>query len=218
MKPIRRFRQTGEYDGNVDVFVMPSLGGVPKRLTWHPSADTVMGWSADGKRILFSSSRTAYSRFNEMFSISADGGFPEKLPLPSGYEASASPDGQSVAYEPIRRAFTMWKHYRGGTTTRIWLARLADSSITEVPRKNSNDFNPMWAGDRVYFLSDRNGPATLFYYDIKTKAVREAIPNKGLDFKSAGLGPDAIVCEQFGGLSLYDLKSGETFRNCVPGS
>jgi tricorn protease-like protein len=26
---------TGEYDGNVDVFVVPSTGGVPKRLTWH---------------------------------------------------------------------------------------------------------------------------------------------------------------------------------------
>ncbi|MBN1568210.1 MAG: PD40 domain-containing protein [Acidobacteria bacterium] len=201
---------TGEYDGNVDVFVVPASGGVPRRLTWHPSADSVMGWSADGKRILFSSSRTAYSRFNEMFSIPVEGGFPEKLPLPSGYEASASPDGQSIAYGPVPRAFTMWKNYRGGTTTRIWLARLSDSSITRVPRTNSNDFNPMWAGDRVYFLSDRNGPVTLFYYDLKSRAVREAISNKGLDLKSAAVGPDAIVYEQFGGIYLYDLKSGKT--------
>ena len=67
----------------------------------------------------------------------------------------------------------------------------------------------MWAGDRVYFLSDRNGPVTLFYYDVKTKAVHEAIPNQGLDLKSASLGPDAIVYEQFGGISLYDLKTGQ---------
>ena len=104
----------------------------------------------------------------------------------------------------------MWKKYRGGQTTRIWLARLSDSSITKVPRTNSNDFNPMWAGDRVYFLSDRNGPVTLFSYDTKTQAVREAIPNTGLDLKSASLGPDAIVYEQFGGIFLYDLKSGKT--------
>ena len=64
--------------------------------------------------------------------------------------------------------------------------------------------------DRVYFLSDRNGPVTLFSYDTKTQAVREAIPNTGLDLKSASLGPDAIVYEQFGGISLYDLKSGKT--------
>src|SRR5262249_7651416 len=58
---------TGEYDGNVDVFVMPATGGVPKRLTWHPAPDTVLGWTSDGKRIMFSSPRTAYSRFSEMF-------------------------------------------------------------------------------------------------------------------------------------------------------
>ena len=201
---------TGEYDGNVDVFVMPASGGVPKRLTWHPSADQVLGWTPDGKRIIFSSSRTAYSRFSEMFSMPAEGGVEEKLPFPTGYEASISPDGQSIAYGPVPRAFAMWKNYRGGSTTRIWLAQLSDSTITKVPRTNSNDFNPMWTGDRVYFLSDRNGPVTLFYYDVKSKAVREAIPNKGLDLKSAALGPDAIVYEQFGGIYLYDLKTGGT--------
>jgi tricorn protease len=201
---------TGEYDGNVDVFVMPASGGVPKRLTWHPAADHVLCWTPDGKRILFSSSRTAYSRFSEMFGVPAEGGAEEKLPFPAGYEASVSPDGQSIAYGPIQRAFAMWKNYRGGSTTRIWLAKLSDSSITKVPRTNSNDFNPMWSGDRVYFLSDRSGPVTLFYYDIKSKSVREVIPNKGLDLKSAALGPDAIVYEQFGGIYLYDLKSGQT--------
>jgi len=201
---------TGEYDGNVDVFIVPASGGVPKRLTWHPSPDRVLGWTTDGKRILFSSARTAYSRFAEMFTVPAEGGVEEKLPFPSGYEASMAPDGQSIAYEPIGRAFTMWKKYRGGQTTRIWLARLSDSSIVKVPRANSNDFNPMWAGDRVYFLSDRNGPVTLFAYEIKSKAVREAIPNRGLDVKSASLGPGAIVYEQFGGIHLYDLKSGKT--------
>ena len=92
-----------------------------------------------------------------MFTVPAEGGVEEKLPLPTGYEASMSPDGQSIAYEPIGKAFTMWKRYRGGQTSRIWLARLSDSSVAKVPRTNSNDFNPMWAGDHVYFLSDRNG-------------------------------------------------------------
>ena len=201
---------TGEYDGNVDVFVVPAAGGVPKRLTWHPAPDRVLGWTPDGKRIIFSSSRNAFSRFAELYTVPAEGGVEEKLPLPTGYQASMSPDGQSIAYEPIGRAFTMWKKYRGGQTTRIWIARLSDSSVTKVPRTNSNDFNPMWAGDRVYFLSDRNGAFTLFYYDTKSKAVHEAFANQGLDLKSASAGPDAIVYEQFGAIGLYDLKTGKT--------
>jgi tricorn protease len=201
---------TGEYDGNVDVFVVPSTGGVPKRLTWHPAPDRVLGWTPDGKRILFSSPRTSYSRFAEMFTVPVEGGVEEKLPLPTGYEASISPDGQSIAYNPVERAFTMWKNYRGGLTSRIWIARLSDSSVVKVSRVNSNDFNPMWAGDQVYFISDRNGAASLFSYDTKSKTVKQVVQNTGLDVKSASLGPDGIVYEQFGGIYLYDLKSGQS--------
>jgi hypothetical protein len=107
---------TAEYDGNVDVFVVPASGGVPKRLTWHPAPDRVLGWTPDGKRIIFTSPRTAYSRYGELFTVPVEGGVEEKLPLPSGYQASMSPDGQSIAYEPIGKAFVMWKKYRGGQT------------------------------------------------------------------------------------------------------
>ncbi|MGZ7046410.1 MAG: S41 family peptidase, partial [Candidatus Aminicenantales bacterium] len=184
----------------------------PKRLTWHPAADTVLGWTPDGKRILFTSGRNAYSRFSELFTVGLDGGLEEKLPLPIGYEAAYSPDGQRLAYVPIARAFTAWKRYRGGETTRVWIANLADSVVEKVPRANSNDFNPIWTEDKVYFLSDRNGAVTLFAYDPKSKKVTQAIENHGLDLKSAAAGPGAIVYEQFGSLNLYDLKSGATSR------
>jgi tricorn protease len=199
-----------EYDGNIDVFVMPSAGGVPKRLTWHPAPDTVLGWRPDGKRILFSSSRTAYSFFAELFTVDLEGRFPEQLNLPMGFEAAYSPDGSQLAYVPLGRAFTAWKRYRGGKTTPIWIATLATGKVVKVPRENSNDFCPMWVGDKVFFLSDRNGPVTLFSYDPKTKQVKQALENRGLDLKSASAGSDAIVYEQFGALHLYDLKSGNT--------
>jgi tricorn protease len=201
---------TGEYDGNVDVFVMPAAGGVPKRLTWHPAADTVLGWTPDGRRVLFTSGRNAYSRFSEIYTVGLDGGLEEKLPLPMGYEAAFSPDGKRIAYVPLPRAFTAWKRYRGGRTTPVWIAGLTDSVIEKVPRANSNDFNPMWAGDKVYFLSDRDGAVSLFAYDLNAKTVSRAVENRGLDLKSASAGPDAIVFEQFGGLCLYDLKTGRT--------
>ena len=201
---------TGEYDGNTDVFVMPAAGGTPRRLTWHPAPDTVLGWTPDGKRILFTSPRTAYSRFAELFTVGLDGGLPEKVPLPMGYEAAYSPDGSRLAYVPLPRAFYAWKRYRGGRATPIWLADLATGRIEKVPRDNSNDYSPMWVGDRVYFLSDRSGPVSLFCYETRSRQVKQVIPNTGLDLKSASAGPGAIVYEQFGALYLYDLKSGKT--------
>jgi tricorn protease len=202
---------TGEYDGNVDVFVMPATGGVPKRLTWHPAPDNVLGWTPDGKRILFSSTRSSYSRFAELYTVSPQGGLEEKLPLPMGFEAGYSPDGTHLAYLPVAPAFRSWKHYRGGETTPIWIANLADSHVEKVPRDNSNDFNPMWIGDKIYFLSDRdNGPITLYCYDTRSKSVKRVLENNGLDLKSASAAPDAIVYEQFGAIHLFDLKSGKS--------
>ena len=200
---------TGEYDGNVDVFVMPAEGGEPRRLTWHPSSDIVLGWTPEGKEILFTSGRTAYSRFNDLFTVGVEGGFPKRLPLPMGYEGSFSSDGKHIAYVPLRRAFSAWKRYRGGTATPIWIADLADSKIEKIPRTDSNDYEPMWVGDKVYFLSDREGPVTLFSYDVKAKKVSRALRNDALDLKSASAGPGAIVYEQFGSLNLYDLATGK---------
>ncbi len=201
---------TGEYDGNVDAFVVPAAGGVPRRLTWHPEPDRVLGWTPDGTRILISSSRSSYSRFAELFSVGLDGGLPERLPLPMGFEGSYSPDGARLAYVPLPRVFDTWKRYRGGTTTPIWVADLATSRVEEVPRENSNDYEPMWVGDAVYFLSDRNGPVTLFRYDVGTRQIEQVVENQGLDLKSASAGPGGIVYEQFGTLHLYDTRARTT--------
>ena len=183
---------TGEYDGNTDVFVMPATGGVPQRLTWHPAADVVLGWTPDGKRVLFSSTRTAASRFAELFTIGLDGGLPEKLPLPMGTEGAFSGDGARIAYVPLQRAFTTWKRYRGGRTTPVWLATLASSRVERIPRDNSNDFNPMWVGDSVYFLSDRDGRVSLYSYDTRARKVARAFDNDGFDLKSASAGPGRL--------------------------
>lgn len=199
---------TGRYDGGVDVFVVPATGGVPKRLTWHPGADRAVAWTPDSKGVVFTSSRASNSpRYEQLFSISVNGGPETKLPLPVGFEASYSPDGKRLAYVPMQRAFTVWKRYRGGQTTPVWIADMETSKVEKIPRDNSNDYCPMWAGGRVWFLSDREGIVTLFSYDPQSKKVTRAVENKGADFKSASAGPDAIVVEQFGSLQVYDLKS-----------
>jgi tricorn protease len=201
---------TGEYDGNVDGYVVPASGGVPRRLTYHPGPDSVVGWTPDGKQILFRSSRNSYSRFQRLFTIALDGSFPTEVPLPMAHEGSYSADGAKMAYMPLAPAFQIWKRYRGGRTTPIWIANLSDSSVEKIPRNNSNDFSPMWIENKVYFLSDRSGPVTLFAYDTATKRVTQVFRNDGLDIKSASAADGVIAYEQFGTLNLFDLKSGKS--------
>jgi tricorn protease len=204
---------TGYYDQNADVYVVPSGGGQPRRLTHHPGLDEVLGFTPDGKAVLFRSERKTYRDLLQLYTVPLEGGFPAELPLPSGQEASLSPDGSRLAYVPFPQWQPAWKRYRGGQTKPVWIASLADSSVTKVPRENSNDRNPMWVGDTVYFLSDRDGAVTLFAYDTRGGAVRKVVPNDGgFDIQTASAGPGAIVYDQFGALRLYDLASGQTRR------
>ena len=200
---------TGEYDGNIDLYVVDATGGVPRRLTYHPGADSVAGWTPDGKQILFRSLRNSPNPVPRLFTIPVSGGFPTEAPLPMGVAGSYSPDGTRLAYVPTIKWQEAWKQYRGGQTTPIWIAKLSDSSVEKLPRDNSNDSNPMWAGNKIYFLSDRSGPVTLFAYDTAARKVTQLVRNDALDIKSASVGPGAIVYEQFGSLHLYVLESGK---------
>jgi tricorn protease len=203
----------GEYDGNRDVYVIPAEGGTPRRLTWHPRQDVPVAWTPDGKRILFVSDREAYADFTRLYTVPVEGGPAEVLPMWRGEDAWFSPDASHIAYVPnMQWQGTSWKRYRGGQTTPIYILRLSDLSLERVPRENSNDAKPVWFGDSVYFLSDRNGPVSLFAYDTKAKTVKQLIENKGLDFKSLSAGPDALVYEQFGAIYLFDPASGKSRR------
>src|SRR6201997_1113663 len=174
---------TGQYDGNVDAYVMPADGGEPKRLTWHPATDIVVGWTPDSKKVLFTSAREAYADFDRLYTVSPDGGVPEALPMWRGEAASFSPDATHIAYVPNQKWQPAWKGNHGGQTPPVYVLRLSDLQREIVPRENSNDDDPVWVGDTVYFLSDRKGPVTIFAYDTKSKQVKQVLENSGLDLK-----------------------------------
>ncbi|HVE70400.1 MAG TPA: hypothetical protein VNI54_03455 [Thermoanaerobaculia bacterium] len=170
---------TGEYDGNTDVFVMNATGGVPRRLTWHPGDDEVVGWTRDGKRVLFRSERESVRSYTQLFTIPLDGGgLPELVQLPHADEGSFSPDGSWIAVQPISQWQPDWKRHQGGQSGQIWLARLSDSHIERVPHKGSNDHAPVWVGDDVYFISDRDsraGTKSIYAYNRKSGAVTQVV-------------------------------------------
>jgi tricorn protease len=201
---------SGTYDKNTDVYVVPAAGGQPRRLTYHPDPDVALGWTPDGKSVLFSSRRYSYSDPDQLFTVPASGGFPTELPLPSGEMGSYSPDGSHIAYVPGFQWEPFWKGYKGGQHTEIWITRLSDSSTERIPNLNSNEGDPMWVGRSIYFLSDRDGPASLYAYDTDTRQVKRVIDNRGFDITAATAGPGGIVYSQFGELNIYDIATGTT--------
>ena len=201
---------TGTYDHNTDVYVVSADGGEPTRLTFHPGPDVAVGWTPDGKDVLFRSRRYSYSDPDQLFTVPVTGGFPKELPLSMAETGSYSPDGSQIAYVPCFQWEPFWKGYRGGQTTPIWIATLSNSSVVKIPRDGANYNDPMWVGNKIYYLSDQDGPITLFSYDVASKNTSKVIDNTGFDITSASAGPGGIVYSQFGQLYIYDLAAGKS--------
>lgn len=204
----------GEYDGNVDVFIIPATGGVPRRLTWHPGADSVTGWSADGRDVLFSSVRASYSRFARIFRVSATGGFPEALPMPMAWLGSISPGGKQYAYTSLsnRQSFNTWRRYRGGHAPFIWIFDLQTHDAVKIPHAGANDTFPCWMADEVYFLSDRDRAMNVYAWHPAKKVLRQITRFAGADVKSLGAAGGQVIIEQDGYLHQVDPRSGKTSR------
>jgi tricorn protease len=203
---------SAEYDGNTDVYLIPCEGGEPKRLTYHPSPDIVQGWTPDGAKILFKSGRTSHNRkFNTLFTVGPDGGFPEELPIPMAEFADWSPDGRFIAYNPIYQFWQPnWRRYRGGTAPPVWIVNLRDYSSKEIPRQNSNDMYPCWLKDTVYFLSDRNRVMNLFSYNTRTEDLKQLINHGESDIKYLGSGGGLVVYGVEGYLYVYEPGTGQS--------
>jgi tricorn protease len=220
-----RIAFTATVAGNTDVYVVPTTGGDPKRLTYHPALDCVRGWTPDGRQVIFASDRdTAPHAHFRLWTIDLNSGMPAPLPMPRAYTGVFSPDGRRLAYEEFSVAMfppwaqnqaSQWRHYRGGRTHPIRIMTVGDYSVEQLPWNNSNDTSPMWVGNTIYFLSDRNHTVNLFAYRADTKAVTQLTRHDDFDIMSASAGPDAVVYEQAGYIYLVDAKGGQPKRLAI---
>src|SRR5215471_6952573 len=221
---------TGQYDGNFNVYVMPSEGGQPKQLTFYQGGaqqlsermgihNEVVTWYPDSKRILFISRANATNGWvKRQYSISIDGGLPEPWPQDQGGLTSFSPDGTKVAYNQIFRNFRQWKRYTGGMAQDIIIYDLKNNTVEAGPPHTEwTDTFPMWHGNTIYFSSDR-GPEhhlNIYSYDLGTKQVEQITHFTDFDVMWPSLGPDSIIFENAGYLYTLDLQSKQSKKLTV---
>ncbi|UCD65069.1 MAG: PD40 domain-containing protein [Candidatus Zixiibacteriota bacterium] len=204
---------TGDYEGGNDVYVVPADGGEPVQLTYHPGGDMVLDWSTDGSKVVFRSSREAHrAAGRKLYEVSTGGGLPTALKIPEAGLASFSPDGTKLAYNRKLREFRTWKRYKGGWAQDIWVYDLKADTVARLTDWEGTDHAPMWAGDRIYFNSDREHTLNIFYYDLKTGKISKVTKHAEYDVKWPSLGPGAIVYENGGYLYVLDLKTLKTSK------
>ena len=198
-----------------DVFVVPASGGEERRITYHPDLDLPLNWTPDGQRILILSFRNRTSPLaGQLYTIPAHGGFATEVPAHGGWRGSFSPTGDRIAYMPLTNIKEVigWRNYRGGATARIWLTKLSDASTEVIPHGDFNDSDPMWIGDKVYFVSDRAGTENLFLYDTLHKTVTPLTNFEKYGIKSASTDGESIVFNQDGAIHLFNLKTNQVTK------
>lgn len=207
----------GHYNRNQDVYIIPVEGGQPRRLTFHPGADIVQGWTPDG-RVLFSSAREVNGgRSAQLWSIAPDEAYPRKEMEARFAFGALKADGRTLAYIPFGPAYNAlysgssgWRQHRGGTTPSINILDLKAQSLVRVPGERVNDLNPMWVGDDLYFLSDRDGVSlALHRFDAASGQVVKVASAAPWDIRWASAADGAIVFEAGGRLQEFNVTSGK---------
>lgn len=216
---------TAQYDGNTEVYVMPSDGGSPERLTYTATLsrddvadrmgpnNIVMTWTNDGEHVIFRSRRKSFNAFQgDLYKISVDGGMPQQLPLPKGGFCSFSPDGNKLAYNRVFREFRTWKHYRGGMADEVWIHNFETHETKAITDHKGQDIIPMWKDNSIYFVSDRDWRMNIYRYDLETEKLTRVTNFEKFDVKFPSMGQEQMVFENGGYLYKMDLQSHETTK------
>jgi tricorn protease len=210
---------TAQYDGNTEVYRMPVDGGEPVRLTYTATLgrddlsdrmgpnNIVMTWK-DNNSIVYRSRMKTFNDFKgSLFLASVNGGISEELPLPTGGFCSYSPDKTKLAYNRVFREFRTWKYYEGGMADDIRIYDFKTKQTENITNNIYQDICPMWAGDDIYYISDRDRIMNLFSYNVRTRETKKVTNFDKYDIKFPSLGDNAIVFENGGCIYLFDLTT-----------
>lgn len=200
---------TGGYGGNADVYVVSVDSGTPRRLTWHPGPDQVRGWTPDGRSIVFVSSRISVPDAEpRLWTVPLEGGFPVLLPVPQAEAGAVSPDGKSLAYQMVRPWENEMRNYRGGQNQPIRILDLTSYAVQKLPWAGSRDQLPVWLGNTIYFISDRDWTDNLWAYDTRTGDLNQITRYRDFEVQSVNAGAGVVAYEQAGNIHLFDPAAG----------
>jgi tricorn protease len=149
-------------EGHPEVYVMPAEGGEPRRLTYQAASRVrVVGWTPDGKSVIYASTAACPPREIWLWRVPLDGGLPQQYPYGLAQHISFGQGGAVILGRHTGDP-AMWKRYRGGTAGVFWIDRTGDGTFARFKPTDGNLTAPMWIGERIYFVSDHEGIANLY--------------------------------------------------------
>ena len=167
------------------------------------------GWTPDGGQIVYASRReTAPVGYERLWQVAVAGGPSQLLPAPWGHDGSYSPDGKRMIIDRMQRWDVEWRHYRGGQNTPLSILDFEDLSEIQLPNERTVDVQPVWLGETIYFLSDRDWVMNLWAYDPAAEELTQLTDFADVDVKWLAGHAGTLIFERAGTLHTFDVVSG----------
>ncbi len=179
-------RYSWDYDEMMDIFTANPDGSNLRRLTTAKGYDAEAGFSPDGGKIVFSSTRSAYgndlteeekklrdvdlSYFGEIYIMNADGSGQTRLTRSPGYDGGPffSPDGQRIVWRRFNKA---------GSVAEIHTMKLDGSDLRKITSFKSMSWAPYFhpSGEYIIFASNKLGFSNFELYLVDALGLNEPI-------------------------------------------
>ena len=212
----RQIAYVSDEDGPNELYVIPSAGASPLRVTHLGGHVSLSGWSTDGKKLLFAAnSGVAFSRTARGYSVSAQGGQPSPLPL--GLLESLAINGEGATVIGTNEIDSAsWKRYRGGQKGELWIDTDNSGEFKHFMRTlDGNVVCPMWIDGRVFFASDHEGIANIYSANPDGSRVRKHTNETEYYVRFPSTDGNRIAYTAGGELFVLDPKNNATQKIAV---
>lgn len=205
---------TGQYDGPVEVYVMPLVGGAPARVTFEGGGVRALGWTPAGK-VLFSSANEPGTRPRVLRTVDPETKQVSTLELEDATVGTYDASGERLFFTRFGLAVSNdnARLYRGGLMSQLWRY---DAGAEEAVRLAA-DFgapmrHPMWWDGRVYFISDKDGADNIWSMAEDGGDARQLTQFEGWELRAPHLSGGVIVYQRGAELYRFDIATAQESR------
>jgi tricorn protease len=195
-------------DGQNDVYLMPSTGGIPKRLT-HFGDTSLVGWK-DNKHVIITTADFS-------FHPAASNAYLVDVETLESKLINVGPT-RYINYGPNKEVLlcrnmgdpARWKRYRGGTVGRVWIDTAGNGNFKEILKElPSSITTPQFIGKRIYFISDHEGHGNIYSCNFSGKNIQRHTHHEDYYVRKFSHHDGTIVYQAGALIFLLDLQANE---------
>ncbi|MCJ7446208.1 MAG: hypothetical protein MUO72_00795 [Bacteroidales bacterium] len=156
-----------------------------------------------------SENSVVFTSGEDIWTAPLEGGDARRLTIHDGQERypKFSPDGKMIAYNKVGTENRTWKRYTGGLAQEIYIYNFENNVEENISDFKGTDRMPMWIGNTVYFVSDRDRYLNIYAYNTDSKEITQVTSHNDYDVLRSSARKDKIVYEKGGKIWLLDINT-----------